>query len=182
MPAERLPMRKIREVLRHERLAALGLAGMAKAFDDQLRQPDVTALTFEQRLGLMIDREAGCARRSTNCRMTPSLGRERGAGFFRNSFLSRASDPVSVSCGWRRPMGRGVSRPHAVVGPCVGVGKGSMKWSEEELKALGSRPAAPPTAPRTSARPPTSKPPIRAVPARHPRAAGQRGRTGASTH
>ncbi|MCV5825049.1 ATP-binding protein, partial [Escherichia coli] len=26
--------------------------------DDQQRQPDVTALTFEQRLGLMIDREA----------------------------------------------------------------------------------------------------------------------------
>lgn len=42
----------------HERLAALGLAGMAKAFDDQQRQPDVTALTVEQRLGLMIDREA----------------------------------------------------------------------------------------------------------------------------
>jgi hypothetical protein len=42
----------------HERLAALGLAGMAKAFDDQQRQPDVTALTFEQRLGLMINREA----------------------------------------------------------------------------------------------------------------------------
>jgi IstB-like ATP binding protein len=42
----------------HERLVALGLAGMAKAFDDQLRQPDVTALTFEQRIGLMIDREA----------------------------------------------------------------------------------------------------------------------------
>jgi len=42
----------------HERLVALGLAGMAKAFDDQQRQPDVTALTFEQRLSLMIDREA----------------------------------------------------------------------------------------------------------------------------
>jgi hypothetical protein len=42
----------------YERLTALGLAGMAKAFDDQQRQPDVTALTFEQRLGLMIDREA----------------------------------------------------------------------------------------------------------------------------
>src|SRR5271167_658820 len=41
-----------------ERLVALGLAGMARAFDDQQRQPDVTALTFEQRLGLMIDREA----------------------------------------------------------------------------------------------------------------------------
>jgi DNA replication protein DnaC len=40
-----------------ERLAALGLAGMAKAFDDQQRQPDVSALTFDERLGLMIDRE-----------------------------------------------------------------------------------------------------------------------------
>jgi hypothetical protein len=35
----------------HERLAALGLPGMAKAFDDQLRQPDTAALTFEVRLG-----------------------------------------------------------------------------------------------------------------------------------
>ena len=42
----------------HGRLAALGLAGMAKAFDDRQRQPDVTALTVEHRLGLMIDREA----------------------------------------------------------------------------------------------------------------------------
>ena len=41
----------------HERLAALGLTGMAKAFDDQQRQPDVAALAFEERLGLMIDRE-----------------------------------------------------------------------------------------------------------------------------
>ena len=41
----------------HERLAALGLPGMAKAFDDQQRQPDTAALTFEVRLGLMIDRE-----------------------------------------------------------------------------------------------------------------------------
>jgi DNA replication protein DnaC len=41
----------------HERLAALGLAGMAKAFDDQHRQPDIAALAFEQRIGLMIDRE-----------------------------------------------------------------------------------------------------------------------------
>jgi DNA replication protein DnaC len=41
----------------HERLMALHLTGMAKAFDDQLRQPDIEALSFEQRLGLMIDRE-----------------------------------------------------------------------------------------------------------------------------
>jgi DNA replication protein DnaC len=30
---------------------------MAKAFDDQLRQPEIDRLSFEQRLGLMIDRE-----------------------------------------------------------------------------------------------------------------------------
>src|SRR6266436_2083498 len=41
----------------HERLVALGHAGEPKG-DDQQRQPDVTALTFEQRIGLMIDREA----------------------------------------------------------------------------------------------------------------------------
>ncbi len=36
---------------------ALGLPGMAKALDDQQRQPDTAAVTFEVRLGLMIDRE-----------------------------------------------------------------------------------------------------------------------------
>lgn len=40
-----------------ERLLALGLTGMAKAFDDQRRQPDAAALPFEDRLALLIDRE-----------------------------------------------------------------------------------------------------------------------------
>jgi len=42
----------------HERLIALGLAGMAKALEEQRRQSDLAALDFEERLGLMIDREA----------------------------------------------------------------------------------------------------------------------------
>ena len=42
----------------HERLIALGLPGMAKAFEEQRRSPDVAALSFEERLGLMVDREA----------------------------------------------------------------------------------------------------------------------------
>jgi len=42
----------------HERLIALGLAGMAKAFEEQRRSPDIAALSFEERLGLMVDREA----------------------------------------------------------------------------------------------------------------------------
>lgn len=40
-----------------ERLIALGLGGMAKAFDDQRRQPDIVALSFEERLALLLDRE-----------------------------------------------------------------------------------------------------------------------------
>lgn len=40
-----------------ERLTAFGLPGMAKALDDQQRQPDAATLAFEVRLGLMIDRE-----------------------------------------------------------------------------------------------------------------------------
>ena len=42
----------------HERLIALGLPGMAKAFEEQRRSPDVAALSFEERLGLMVDRKA----------------------------------------------------------------------------------------------------------------------------
>ena len=41
-----------------ERLVALGLTGMAKALEDQRRSPDIAALGFEERLGLLVDREA----------------------------------------------------------------------------------------------------------------------------
>ena len=42
----------------HDRLIALGLTGMAKALEDQRRQPDITALAFEDRIAMLIDREA----------------------------------------------------------------------------------------------------------------------------
>ena len=41
-----------------EKLQALNLGGMARAFAEQLERPDYQALTFEQRLGLLVDREA----------------------------------------------------------------------------------------------------------------------------
>ena len=41
-----------------QRLLALGLAGIAKALEEQRRQPDVAALAFEERLAMLIDREA----------------------------------------------------------------------------------------------------------------------------
>ena len=42
----------------HDRLIALGLTGMAKALEEQRRQPDIEALSFEERLALVVDREA----------------------------------------------------------------------------------------------------------------------------
>jgi len=41
----------------HNRLVALGLNGMAKALDEQQRQPDIATLAFEERLALLVDRE-----------------------------------------------------------------------------------------------------------------------------
>jgi DNA replication protein DnaC len=41
-----------------QRLIALGLAGMAKALEEQRRLPDVAALAFEERLALLVDRQA----------------------------------------------------------------------------------------------------------------------------
>src|SRR6202158_93901 len=40
-----------------DRLIALGLTGMAKALEDQRRQPDIVALAFEERIAMMVDRE-----------------------------------------------------------------------------------------------------------------------------
>ncbi|UPT85077.1 IS21-like element helper ATPase IstB [Bradyrhizobium barranii subsp. apii] len=54
----------------HERLIELGLSGMAKAFEEQRRSPDLEALPFEDRIGLLIDREA--AERDTR-RLTTRL-------------------------------------------------------------------------------------------------------------
>ena len=47
-------------MLRHatlEKLESLGFRGMAKALREQLQVPDIEALPFEDRLGLLIDRE-----------------------------------------------------------------------------------------------------------------------------
>ena len=54
----------------HERLNTLGLTGMAKAFEEQRRSPDLDALSFEERIGLLVDREA--AERDTK-RLTTRL-------------------------------------------------------------------------------------------------------------
>ena len=42
----------------HDRLLALGLTGIASALEEQRRSPAFDVLSFEERLGLLIDREA----------------------------------------------------------------------------------------------------------------------------
>jgi hypothetical protein len=39
----------------YERLTQLRLTGMAKALAEQAQIPDIQALTFEERLGLLVD-------------------------------------------------------------------------------------------------------------------------------
>lgn len=41
-----------------DKLRALGLGGMLKALEEQLNTPEAQELDFEERLGLMVDREA----------------------------------------------------------------------------------------------------------------------------
>ena len=42
----------------YERLTQLRLTGMARALAEQAQHPDIQALTFEERLGLLVEREA----------------------------------------------------------------------------------------------------------------------------
>ena len=78
----------------HERLIALGLTGMAKAFEEQRRFPDLDALSFEERIGLLVDREA--AERDTK-RLTARL-----------KFAALRQNACVEDVDWRTP--RGIDR------------------------------------------------------------------------
>jgi DNA replication protein DnaC len=78
----------------HERLIALGLTGMAKALEEQRRSPDLDALSFEERVGLLVDREA--AERDTK-RLTTRL-----------KFAALRQNACVEDLDWRTP--RGIDR------------------------------------------------------------------------
>jgi hypothetical protein len=67
----------------HDRLVALGLTGMAKALEEQRKQPDMAALGFEERLALMVDPRGHRAREQEagqpiEVRKPAPIGRRRG--------------------------------------------------------------------------------------------------------
>lgn len=78
----------------HERLITLGLTGMAKALEEQRRSPDLDALSFEERVGLLVDREA--AERDTK-RLTTRL-----------KFAALRQNACVEDVDWRTP--RGIDR------------------------------------------------------------------------
>lgn len=63
-----------------DQLAELKLHGMAKAFQEQLSVPDIEELSFEQRLGLLVEREATeRASRRLTARLRKAKLREQAA-------------------------------------------------------------------------------------------------------
>jgi DNA replication protein DnaC len=78
----------------HQRLITLGLIGMAKALEEQRRSPDLDALSFEERVGLLVDREA--AERDTK-RLTTRL-----------KFAALRQSACVEDIDWRAP--RGIDR------------------------------------------------------------------------
>ena len=70
-------------MLRHatlDQLAELKLHGMAKAFEEQLSMSDVSELSFEERLGLLVEREATeRASRQLTARLRKAKLREQAA-------------------------------------------------------------------------------------------------------
>src|SRR5260370_26998044 len=77
-----------------EGLTDLGLTGMAKALEEQGRSPDLNALSFEERVGLLVDREA--AERDTK-RLTTRL-----------KFAALRQNACVEDVDWRTP--RGIDR------------------------------------------------------------------------
>jgi DNA replication protein DnaC len=105
-----------------ERLRTLQLRGMLAALEDQQRTPDIDALTFEERLGLLLDREAATrADRRLKARLTQAKLRQQASlediDYRAKRTLDRALLLELGACTW-------ITRHHnlAITGP-TGVGK-----------------------------------------------------------
>ena len=104
------------------KLEALRLFGMLRALNDQLHLPDCASLSFEERLGLLVDREAADR---ANQRVTARLKRARlrqpaapeDVDFRHPRGLDRAQFLALCSCEWIK------SRDHLLITGPTGVGK-----------------------------------------------------------
>lgn len=104
------------------KLEALRLYGMLRALNDQLQTPDCAGLSFEERLGLLVDREATDRE---NQRLTARLKRARlrqpaapeDVDFRHPRGLDRAQFLSLCACDWIR------SRDNLLITGPTGIGK-----------------------------------------------------------
>lgn len=106
----------------YNRLVALGLNGMAKALEEHSRQPDIAALEFEERLALMVDREA------TERESRRLVTRLQFAGLRQNAVIEdvdlRTPRGLDKALFHKLAAGEWIARHHnlLIIGP-TGVGK-----------------------------------------------------------
>src|ERR1700677_3534138 len=146
----------------HERLITLGLTGMSKALEEQRRSPDLDALTFEERVGLLVDREA--AERDTK-RLTTRL-----------KFAALRQSACVEDLDWRTP--RGIDRAvfarliggdwidrneNLLITGATGLGKSWIACAlghKQSLPRQSFGPVSPRSAPVRGARPGSRRRPI----------------------
>lgn len=127
-----------------DKLRALQLRGMAAGLEDQTRTPDIESLSFEERLGLLLDREeTSRADRRLKTRLTQAKLRMQASlediDYRANRSLDKSLVLDLASCSW-------IARHHNLVitGP-TGVGKTYLacalahKACREGYKALYQR-------------------------------------------
>lgn len=121
-----------------EKLQTLKLTGMVKALSEQQQMPDIDSLGFEERLGLLVDREATeRENRKLTTRLRKAKLRQSASledlDFRRSRGLDKALILSLAACAW---IGKGINI--LISGP-TGVGKSYLACALAHKACLEGR-------------------------------------------